>query len=200
MPFTTAELYRLKAELGFNLLSNDASPYIGITAWFDTVVNDNIASEVATTSSTTVTAATSYTPVALTLASATGFAVGARVCVDVDSRAEWATIQSLAATVATVQLKGAHSGTYPVVLDGPIPIARECLRRIDEVKREMAATFGTGQLKAVDEVSFYQAGSTRTLFGNLGQQLTYWRNELGAALGIAPQWSQSSGCGSLSVY
>ena len=202
MPFSTSELTRIKHELGYNLLETGASAYVEITALFETVVQNFIAAEIVTTSSTSVSAASSPTPVALTLASATGFAAYQQVHVDVDGRTETATIQSLSGPVATLQLKLAHSGTYPVTVDGPIAIARECLRNIEAVKAEMRTSFGYGSLRKVDEIEFYQQANNKSHFGSLGEQLGYWRSELSSALGVPSMWARRSGSGasSFSVY
>jgi hypothetical protein len=200
MPFSTSELARIKHELGYNLLETGASAYVGITALFETVVQNYIAAEIVSSSSTAVSAASSYTPAAVTIASPTGFAAYQRVHVDVDSRAEVATVQSISGSVLTLQLKLAHSGTYPVAVEGPITIARECLRNIEAVKGEMRSSFGYGALKTVDEIEFYQQGK-RSHFGSLGEQLAYWRTELASVLGVPNAWAKRSGCGSsFSVY
>lgn len=202
MAFTDAELFAIKRELGYPLLENTASPYIGITSLFEVVINANIAAEVTTTStlSSAISAASSPTPQTLTLASATGFSSGAVVYVDVDSRQERATIQSLSGSDIVVLLQKAHSGTIPVSLDGPIPIAKSILRRISEVKDEMAQTFGEGAIKKVDEIEWYGHGWNST-FGNLGTQLKYWRSELASILGVQNMWDiRTGGSCSVSVY
>lgn len=191
MPFTQAEIWRIKAELGYNVLQTGADAYIAIHQIFETVINDNIEAEVSTTSSSSVTAATSPTPATLTLADASGFSAGDRVFVDVDDRAENATIQSLSGSDITVLLTGAHTGTYPVSLEGPIPLAKEALRRLLKAKDELAATFGEGALKSVDEIEFYDSGST--LFGTVGAAVTYWRDELAARLGVPNMWRRRPG-------
>ena len=161
MAFTTSELARIKAELGYNLLSVGATAYIGITQLFEQVVNENLADEVRTTSATSVTAQSSPTPVALTLGDATGFTAGDQVVVDVDSRREKATIAAVTGSTVTVQLTLPHSGTYPVSVAGPIVMAREALGRIDAIKARMAGTYGAGALKRVDEIEFWQGRENR---------------------------------------
>jgi hypothetical protein len=198
--FSTSELARIKAELGYNLLEVGADPWIGISQLFEQVVNEHIAAEIATTSSTAVTAQDTPTPVTLTLTAATGFVTGQRCVVDVDARQELATLQNLSGTSATFLLLLAHSGTYPVSVEGPIPIAKYCLHRIATVKAEMAETMGYGALKKVDEVEFYETGRN-TRFGLLGNQLRYWRDELASVLGVPNRWSaKQAGSSALSVY
>ncbi len=200
MALTAGELARIKAELGYNVLSVGADLYVGVVAIFEQVIQPYLTGATATTSSTAVTAASTPTPFAITLASATGFAAGGRVVIDVDDREEIATMQSLAGAVMTVQIKKAHSGTYPVMLEGPESLVREVLHRIREVKTRLATVLGYGALKKVDEIEFYQSG-TSTQFGLLGQQLTFWREELAALLGVPSLWSQKRAAGStISVY
>lgn len=199
MALLDSEVARIKAELGYNVLDIGAEPYIGVAAIFSQVIQPYLSGGAVTTSSTAVTAASSPTPVVLTLASATGFAAGARVVIDVDDRQEVATIQSLSGAFATVQLSKAHSGTYPVTVDGGESIVRELLGLIRGVKAEMAQTFGTGSIKKVDEVEFYSTGGTA--FGALGVQLSAWREELAAVLGIQSMWARKrQGAQRLAVY
>lgn len=200
MPLLASEIARIKVELGFNAMGNGAVPWIDIVAIFEQVIQPFLSGGASTTSSTEVSAAGAPTPVALTLADATDISAGDRIVVDVDSRQETATIQSLVGPVATVLLSKEHSGTYPVTVEGGESIVREILQRIAETKAKMLEVYGTGSLKAVDEIEFYGTGGT-TQFGNLGDQLMWWRDQLAAALGIQSMWSRrrASG-GSLSVY
>jgi hypothetical protein len=204
MAFTTSELARIKAELGYNLLQVGADVYVGVTQLFEQVVNTNVPAEIRTTSATNVTAQTSPTPVALTLVDATGFAAGEQVVVDVDGRREKATIAALSGSAITTQLSLAHSGTYPVSVVGPIVLVREALGRIDAVKAKMSTTFGAGALKRVDEVEFYAVGRNgKSQFGALGDELAYWRNEIASILGVPNAWAMKpggGGCVALSVY
>jgi hypothetical protein len=197
---STSELQRIKAELGWNVLSTGAEPFIGVAMVFEQVIAVYMTAGAATTSATAVVASSSPAPAALTLASATGFADGARVWVDVDDRQESATVQHLAGTSMTVLLSKTHAGTYPVYVDGGEGIVRELLGRIKAVKDELGGTFGEGSLKKVDEVEFYQTGLTQ--FGSTGKALMFWRDELASVLGDVSlnRWRRRSGGGSMSVY
>jgi len=62
MALLASELIRLKAELGFNVLSVGAEPYISIVALFDQVIAPFMTAGVVTTSTTSVTAQGSPTP------------------------------------------------------------------------------------------------------------------------------------------
>jgi hypothetical protein len=198
MALLQSELERCKAELGFALIGT-ANPFIGTVMLFEQIIQPYLSAGAVTTSSTAVTAHDDATPKTITLASATGFAAGARVVVDVDGRQETATVRSLSGADITVDLKLAHTGTYPVTVEGGETIVREYLTRIREVKAEMAGTFGEGALKSVDEVSFYDTGIS--LFGSLGNQLKFWRDELASVLGIQSMWQQKrAGAQRLAVY
>lgn len=202
MAFRDSELNRIRAELGMNLLTVGADVYVGVHQILEVVVQTNMAAEVTTTAtlSAAISEASTPTPQTLTLASATGFSAYDRVVLDVDGRREWATIQSLSGSDIVVQLTKAHSGTIPVALEGPIEIARDALAEIAKVKGEIRTALGTGALKKVDEIEFYEAGGS-TLFGNLGEQLNFWRDELASTLGVPNCWrrKQHSG-GTIASY
>lgn len=200
MALTDSEIARCKHELRYTLMTANAEPWIGVTQAFELVIQPYLGAGASTTSSTTVTAASTPTPVSLTLVSGTGFSVFSRAVVDVDDRQEIATIQNVVSNVITLLLSKAHSGTYPVLIEGGESIVREILRNIASVKQRLATSFGAGALKQVDEIHFYGSNSA-TLFGNLGGELKYWRCELSSALGI--DQNEKRGCGgsgTLSVY
>jgi hypothetical protein len=178
---STADITRIKAELGWNVLTVGAEPFIGVAAIFSQVIQPYMTAGASTTTSSTVTAATTPTPATLVLTDPTGFSAGDRVFVDVDDLQESGTIRSLSGSNLGVLLRLAHTGTYPVTVDGGEGIVREILKNIRDVKRELAQTFGEGAIKQVDEVSFYSTRD-RTMFGNLGDQLKYWRRELSQIL------------------
>lgn len=199
MALSTAEVARIKAELGYNLLTT-ANPYIGTTLLFTQIIQPYLESGTSTTSTTSVTAASTPTPIDITLADATGFSAGDRVVVDVDGRQEIVTIRSVSGSTINVSLSLAHSGTYPVSVEGAETIVREILTRIRETKSKMAEVNGTGALKSVDDVSWYDAGS-KSQFGVLGENLSYWREQLASALGVRSAWSmKAAGAQTLSVY
>ena len=201
MALLDSEIARIKAELGYPLLSNSAEPFVGIVAIFEQVIQPYLTGGASTTSSTAVSAQSEATPIALTVADATGFAALDRVLIDVDDRREQATIQSISGTTVTLMLRKKHSGTYPVFVEGGESIIRETLSRIAEVKEKLLKNYGAGALKQVDEISFYAAGDGATLFGVLGENLRFWRNELSALLGVPNMWSvKQASNGRLAVY
>lgn len=196
MPFRADELWRIKAELGYNVLSVGADPYIGHSLVFEQIVNQNIADTIETTTSTSVYAGETS---GLTLADATGFVAGQRVVVGVGESAETVSVQSISGSTIVATFTRDHTGTYPVTVEGPITIAREALTRILGTKSELAKVFGEGSVKQVDEVQFYASG--RTQFGGLGEQLAFWRDQLASALGVPNGWdSRSNSAAVVSVY
>ena len=184
MSLTNSEVQSIRVELGYNALEVGAEPYIGITAIFSQVIQAYLNSGASTTSATDVTAATTATPVALTLASATGFAAGNRVVVDVDDLQEIATVRSMAAPAITVALLKAHTGTYPVTVEGGETIVRRILgkiRLIDEAQSNAMLT--AAGVKKVDEIEFFDK-SGGDISTTLTAQREYWRQELADTLGV----------------
>jgi len=195
---TDSEVLRIRYELGFNLLNADAAYWIGVTQAFEQIIQPFLESGASTTSSTAVVASTTPAVVTITLASAAGFSAFDRAVVDVDSFQEISTIRAVSGSTITLVLSKAHTGTYPVLVEGGESIVREILNRIREVKTQLSTVFGTGALKKVDEIEWYQSGAS-TQFGMLGDQLTHWRNELASALGIPNMWASRGGA-RLAVY
>ena len=200
MALLDAEVLRIKQELGLNLLTISSEPWIGHTSVFENIIQPFMTAGASTTSSTAVVASPfEPTPATLVLTSPTGFLVGQRIVVDVDGRQETATAQALSGSSLTLLLSKVHGGTFPVTVEGGESIVREILGYIRDTKSKMSESYGTGSLKSVDEVSFYQAGQ-QTYFGLLGDQLKYWRSELASALGLSRLANSRSSGSTLSVY
>lgn len=203
MALLDSEVRRIRYELGYNVLDVGAEPYIGVTALFEQVIKPHVTAGAATTSSTAVSAATTPTPVAITLASATGFVAGGRVVVDVDARQEYATIQSLVGAVATMQLAKAHSGTYPVTVEGGESIVREILReciRLGGGGGLISSAASKAGLKKVDEIEFFGDSSNVTITAQQRRELARWRDDLASALGVENLRASSGGGGSIGLY
>jgi hypothetical protein len=185
-------MVELRAALGYNVLGVNAEPYIEYHGVFDVVVARYLNAGATTTSSTTVVAASTPTPVALTLALITGFAAFARVIIDVDTRQEEATVQSVIGSTITVLLTKAHTGTYPVTAEGGETMVRRYLRRIRAIQDQLGdgtviGAAGAGGLKRVDEIEFWNSstyGYGSTAIGSLARELTRLRDELAALLGV----------------
>ena len=203
MALTQAELRRLKFELGYNVVGAGAEAYISVVAVFEQVIQTYLTSGATTTSSTAVPAATSPTPVALTLTSAVGFNAGDRIWLDVDDRQESATIQSASPPAITVLLTKAHSGTYPVTVESGETIVRELLGKIRLVDdAQMAVGLAAGGVKKADEVEFFGKGEGGSPAAVLAGQREYWRRELASALGVVYLRAErsSGGCHSFEAY
>jgi len=198
MALTSAEIQELKYELGQSVLGIGADPYVGIRAVFDQVVLPYLLSGAITTCSVAVVASSTPQPVALLLASATGFAAGNSVVIDVDSRQEQATVESISGSTITCLLSFAHAGTYPVTVDGGEAIVRNILRKLRLISQLMEKGFTRAGIKKVDEIEFFDR---MTVHRDLASQRSYWRGELGSALfGSQGVMGGGGGGGSVSVY
>lgn len=199
MPLTNGELDRIRAELGYNVLNTAATPFVGVHAFFDQVLQPYLREGADTTSSTTVVAAPAGAFVTLSVASASGVVLHERVAVDVDDAFEMATVRSVSGTSVGVFLKKAHAGTYPVTVDGGLQIVRQCLAAISAAHELIAECDGTGAIKAVDEVHFYDSrGKSRLML--LNDQLEHWRNRLASAVGFPRNPASAPNGGACALY
>lgn len=194
MALLASELARCKAELGYNLLAPGAAFYADVHAIFEQVVATYLNAGATTTSSTTVAAASTPTPVTLTLASATGFSAGDNVSVDVDSRQESGTVQAVSGSTITLLLSFAHSGTYPVSVEGGESLIREDLRKLRELDEKIQATKTSAGLKSVGRGAVEWFGSTSAQ-DSLSKLQMLQRDELASKLGVPNLWrlKQSAG-------
>jgi hypothetical protein len=191
---TSGELDRVRAELGYNVLSVGAEPYIGVAAIFAQVIQPYLREGLDTTSSTPVQASDDGTAVVLTLASVTGVTLRTRLVVDVDESMEVATVRALAGSTVTVILKKAHTLSYPVTVDAGLQIVRECLSGIYRANELISELEGEGAIKQADEVQFYDSrGKSRLQL--LEAQAEYWRNKLASALNLPRNPLSGGGCG-----
>ncbi len=187
MALLNSEIVRIKYELGFSTLSVGAEPYVGISAIFSQVVQTYAAAGAVTTSSTAVTATSSETPVTLTLTSATGFSQFDTVVVDVDERQESATVQSISGASLVVMLSKAHTGTYPVTVEGSESIVRGILRKLislDAPDGAIAKAVGTAGIKRIEgDVEFFGTdGGSMSRIAQVQEYREYLRSELSRAL------------------
>lgn len=192
--------------MGYPNLDTAAEPYVSIVAYFTQILQPYMLGGTATTSATPVTAATTPTPQSLVLGSIGDIVAGSVVLVDVDSRQERATVQSVSGTSITVQLSLAHSGTYPVILEGGESIIRDILRELRAVADSISNLKDRVGLKQVDDVHFFGGGQTLASQGidpmthtlNLRE---YWRDELARCLGLPRLNAKNSSGGSeIGVY
>lgn len=213
MALLDSEIAALKYELGFNVMDVGAEPYIGVAAVFEQVIQPYTTSGASTTSSTSVLASPSPAVVTLTLTSATGFSAGDAVIVDVDSLQERATIRSKSGSSITLLLSLAHSGTYPVTVEGGESLIRGILQKLKQLHGVSVGASGSGGalgvaaassgIKKVDEIEFFGGGgglgSGISQIDQLKKLINYWRDELASVLGIERLNGAGSGS-TLSIY
>ncbi len=185
MSLSDAEIARIKYHLGYNVLTIGSEPYVGHVSLFDQVIQPYATGGARTTSSTAVAAANDPTSATLVLANATDFVAGDVVIVDVDSRQERATIQNLSGSNLTVLLSLAHSGTYPVAVEGPEALVRSVLQKTEQAWNELnTATLSAG-VKQLDNGGIeWFPSRDGGLMSSLRGALNHWRNELASLLGI----------------
>ena len=173
----------IRFELGFPVLETAAEPWIGIAAIFKSVIQPYLSSGASTTCSTAVVAASTPTPVTLTLASATGFAPGATIVVDADIRQERVTCTSVSGSAITAMLSLAHSGTYQVTVEGGESIVRNILTDIRDVDVKMREARSRAGIKKVDEIEFYgNASGKSAALSALIEEREYLRSQLSRVL------------------
>ena len=201
MALSTSEVVRLRAELGYNVLSVGAEPYISYVAIFDRVIQTYMQGGASTTCSTAVTAASTPTVVTLTLASAANFTAGDKAVIDVDSFMETPTIRSVTGSTIDVALSLAHTGTYPVSVEGGETLVRDQLKRIQAIKDQFAQVVQTAGLKRAEDIEWYQAGAGNSAAGGSAQlaalfaQRDYYRDELASLLGVPNMWRKKRAAG-----
>lgn len=183
MALLTSEVQRIRYELGYTVMSTAAFPYIGgYFASLENILSTYLNAGATTTSTTSVTAATSPTLATLTLASATGFSAGSTIVLDVDSRQERATVESVSGSTIAVLLSLAHSGTYSVTVEGGEFIVRELLTKLRAVGDRLKLLISSAGIKKVDEIEFFEGGSGG--IAALRSVRADIRNELASALGL----------------
>lgn len=210
-----ADLQRIKFELGFNMLTVGAEPYLGITRYFEQIVQSFINSGVLTSSSTVVAASpTVPAAVSLTLTSPTGgaqppgaLAVLDHVIVDVDAAQEFATVMSITSNSITVQLSKAHGagGAYPIEQEGGEALVRIHLNYLRKIADRIQRFGARAGIKKTDEVEFFGGSRGRSSedsgFKTLGQMQTHFRRELCMLLfGVGNIAQFGGGGGSIGIY
>lgn len=193
MGLSNAEIVRLRAELGYNAVQV-ANPYLTSFALFETIIQTYIEAGGDTTSSTSVTAQTAPTPVTLTLAAiptdTSGNALTSlnQVVIDVDSALERATVQSLSGSTITVLLQLAHSGTYPVSVDGGVAMVREKLAYIRTLTAQIQSRAkAAGVAEADGDIKFHSPKDMNRVLGPAGAiwaQREWEREELANFIGV----------------
>ncbi len=199
MALLDSEVERCKAELGYPLIGI-ANPFVGVTALFEQIVQPYLSAGAQTTSATAVTPDSPPTPKTIVLALATGFTAGDRIVVDVDSRQEAVTLQSISGTSLTALFTKIHSGTYPVTVEGGESLVRQTLQSIFAVRDQRAKSKGRGALKAyTGDIEYYDTG--KSAFESSNAEIDALRDELASILGVRNLWNVKRSAGSrMSVY
>lgn len=208
MGLTTAEVVRVKSELGYNVLTTASQPYVGgYLFMFEQVIQPYIDSGVEATSTTSVAASTTPTPATLDLDDASEIVAGDTVIIDIDSRQERVTVQSKSGNAITCLLSKEHSGTYPVAVESGVTIVRGILSELSKLATTISSLrTRAGIKKAGEEVEFFGGGATLASQGidpitQVLQLREQWRDELSNALGVPRLNGPGSAGGSeLSLY
>lgn len=200
-----SELARLKAELGINILTLGAEPYIGVTQIFEQVIQPHTTAGSVTSSSTPVTATGGGVAlVTLTIADPTGISAGDSIIVDVDDLQEQATCRNLSGSTIDLLLKLGHAGTYPVVVEGGESLIREKLRFIRALTAKIQKAASAAGLKSTDDVEFFSARDMNQILGVSGalwEQRERERRELAAVIGMDyPRDMITGGGGEMTPY
>jgi hypothetical protein len=197
-----SEIARCKYELGYNIMTIGALPYIGIAALFEAVIQPYVGAGAKTSSATTVAASTSPTPVVLTLVDVTGFHDGDVVIVDVDDRQERVTVEQVSGSTIRVLLSKAHSVSFPVLVEGGEAIIRTLLGHLYDVEQKIVSASKTAGLKSAGRgaVEWYGGASGGTVLSSLKSLQMHWRDQLASALGIANGWRFKGGAGASEIY
>ena len=147
-------------------------------------------------------AATTPTPATLVLVSGTNFAAGQRVVIDVDDRQEVVTAQNVSGASLTALLTLAHSGTYPVTVEGGETLIREQLTRLRAINTQITAAASTAGIKQVDVIHSYGGGSAGvSQIDVLYKQRDRASDELASLVGVQNMHrARRSGGQTLAVY
>ena len=191
---STDEMARIRAELGDNVLSDGAAPYIGIrSVW--AVIREYVESS-ATAATSASTAVTAAGPTSITVASVTGLSVGVRIQIDVDNSRETVTIRDVTGLVLSVICRKTHSGTYPVEIESPLTLVRGFLADLSGLEQVTSLeSFNSLGLRRVDEIEWSERGQSALV----ESERLRVRRSLASALGLS--WLASTGRpSSIEVY
>jgi len=203
---TDDELARIKSEVFDNLLGLGAIPYFDVRTLYP-VIRDNVESSsvAATTSSTSVSTVGAVT---LTLASATGYAAGQRIVLDVDDARETVTIRSVSGATVSVVCRKTHSGTYPVEVESALTLVRGLLSDLITLEQIERGAFDTAGVKRVDEIEFFGMSEGGSKLAQVNVTRDRLRAKLASALNLtrlmgemkARAEAANAGAGAFEVY
>ena len=132
--------------------------------------------------------------VTLTLLSAVGFTAGDKAVIDVDSFMETPTIRAVSGSTIDVALSLAHTGTYPVTVEGGESLLRALLKQLGAVEAQFSQVVQTAGLKRAEDIEWYQAGASMGKAGGSAQLAALFaqrddlREQLARALNVANLW------------
>lgn len=196
-----ADIVRIRAELGDNIVAALANPYIGVRVVYD-VIQSYVQTDVVPTSSAT-TVSTSG-PVVLTLGSVSGLDVGSRVVLDVDDQREVVSVRAVSGSTVSVVCRKTHSGTYPVEVENPLTIVRGLLADLETISQRERLLFGSAGVKRVDEIEFFGASEGGSALVSIDAARKRARIRLAQACGVVwianGEAARAAGGGSFEAY
>jgi hypothetical protein len=196
--FSTTEraavMARVRYELGYSALTTAGEPHFPIVYAPEKAI-DSLYSGASTTSVTAVTSTT--VPTTIVLADGAGFATGVRIHVDAGSRREIVTPQYVSGASLSALFTKPHAATYSVEVESGESMLRTLLAKLDDITALIQSNFGTGGLKSVDEIEFFESGGH---LSSLTAERERWREELASLLKLPYRGSRGGGSGRLEAY
>jgi hypothetical protein len=199
MSLLTSEVQRIKIELGYNGLTLSALPYAfdGITSIFEQILQQYLQAGELNASSTAITASTTPTLATLNLSTTpTAMQVNNRIVVDQGAAQEFAYVKTVVPStgVITCMLQGAHTGSYPVTVEGSESTVRYYLGQCISIADRIGRAANRAGVKKADEIEFFASkGNQRGVIDDLLHLQRYWRTELATACGVGPQLRPGGG-------
>jgi len=176
-----ADIVRIRAELGDNIVAALANPYIGVRTVYG-VIQEYVQTDVVPTSSATTVSTAG--PTVLTLASVSGLAVGSRVVIDADDAREVCSVRAVAGLTISVVCRKTHSGTYPVEVENPLTIVRGLLADLETISLRERSLFDSAGVKKVDEIEFFSAAEGGTALASINDARSRARIRLAQSCGV----------------
>jgi hypothetical protein len=176
-----ADIVRIRAELGDNIVAALANPYIGVRTVYG-VIQEYVQTDVVPTSSATTVSTAG--PTVLTLASVSGLSVGSRVVIDADDAREVCSVRAVAGLTISVVCRKTHSGTYPVEVENPLTIVRGLLADLETISLRERSLFDSAGVKKVDEIEFFSAAEGGTALASINDARSRARIRLAQSCGV----------------
>ena len=176
-----ADIVRIRAELGDNIVAALANPYIGVRTVYG-VIQEYVQTDVVPTSSATTVSTAG--PTVLTLASVSGLSVGSRVVIDVDDAREVCSVRAVSGLTISVVCRKTHSGAYPVEVENPLTIVRGLLADLETISLRERSLFDSAGVKKVDEIEFFSAAEGGTALASINDARSRARIRLAQSCGV----------------